>query len=188
MTGKIISREESERLNASGTAVRNLLQSPQEQSERLFNEAYRTGLLAGREAGLREFLTATAEAVRAIREDFLKLEPMLAPLVLQGVQKIIGALPSEDVARRAIAEVMKEGGAGLAATLRVPPEELDLMRRAVQDLAQDRPDLAKCLVAIEADPGLKRGEMLLETLKGRTHFGIDYQLARLKYAMEATTR
>ena len=163
--------------------IRNLMQSPQEQMSRLFAEAHHAGFKTGREAGLKDFVTATSEAVAAVRGEFFALDAMLAPLVLQAVQKIIGALPQDEVARRAIGEALTEAGSGIAATLRVAPDDLEISRKVVRDLAQARPDLATAITAVEPDAGLRKGEMLLETLRGRTHIGIEYQLARLGCAV-----
>lgn len=187
MPGPVLSPEELAQLDVSGARVRRLLQSPQEQAERIYNEAYRAASAAGHDAGVGNFVAATMEAVQAVRSDFFALEPMLAPLVMKAVEKIIGALPPETVAQRAIATAMSESATGLAVTLRVAPDDLDTMRGAVQSLLAEKPELATGLAAVEADASLRKGEMLLETLKGRTHFGIDYQLARLRYAMEAAT-
>lgn len=183
MTDKIIRRGDAALLASGSPPVRNLIQSQQEHMDMVFHEAYDAGFQAGHDAGLQGLVTATAEAVEAVRHQFFNLEPMLAPLVLQAVQKIIGAMPPGEVVRRAITEALSESGGGLAATLRVAPDDLDDTRAAVTELLATRSDLARCLAGVEADAGLRKGEMLLETLKGRTHIGIAYQMARLHSAV-----
>lgn len=183
MSSKIIRRGESSPPTEAGSSVRSLMQSPQEQMTQLFKQAHEAGFNAGYEVGAKALTAATAEAVQAVRQQFFALDAMLAPLVMQAVQKIIGAMPQDEASRRAIIEALSETGGSIAATLRVAPDDLDVIRASVRDLAHDRPDLATAIVAVEADAGLRKGEMLLETLKGRTHIGIEYQLARLNSAV-----
>lgn len=184
MDSKIIRREQagSDRAPASD-GIRSLMQSPEERMQQVFADAQTAGYRAGHEISRKEFLATTAAAVKAIRDEFFALEPMLGPLVLQAVQKVLGALPADEVARSALLEALREGAAGVAVTLKVAPDDVETMRMVWAETVQDRPELGGSIASIEGDASLRAGEMLMETLKGRTHIGIPYQLARLKYGV-----
>lgn len=184
LMGKVIPASRTEASSGTGSAdIRNLLKSTEERNQQIFEEARTRGLASGSEAGRRDFLKATAEAVRQIHDELLALEPMLAPVVSLAFEKILGKLPPQDVAMAALSEALRETGAGVTVTLRVSPDDVEDMRRSWRALLTIQPELAPALHAIEADAGLHRGEMILETLKGRTHIGIAYQLSRLKFGI-----
>lgn len=181
MTTKIIRENEA---RGPGGDVRALMQSPEETVAGLFETARAEGYHNGYSDGMTALATATAEAAHAVRGELFQLEGMIAPLVLQAVRKILGAMPPADVARMAIAEALREVAAGVSVTLRVAPDDVETARTAVAEMERRAPRLVGTIAAITGDAGLKPGEMLLETLKGRTHFGIDYQLIRLTAALK----
>jgi len=182
LDNKIIRREETGAEPLAGP-IRTFMQSPEERMQQVFADARNAGYRTGHEIGSKEFLTTTAEAVKAIRDEFFALESMIGPLVLQAVQKILGALPPGDVAMAALLEALRDGAGSVAVTLKVAPDDLDTMRMVWAEAIAARPELAGSIAAIDGDASLRAGEMLMETLKGRTHIGIPYQLARLRYGV-----
>lgn len=188
-SGKIIPRDRIEAQRASGgpELLHALMQSPDEHLRRVFGEAEGQGYRAGAEQGRRDFLKATAEAVAAVREQFFQVEQALGPLVLLATEKILGKLPAEQVAREALSEALTEARAAVAVTLRVAPDDLEFMRSVWSELSEARPELRDAIAAVEGDAGLRPGEMLLETLKGRVHVGVPYQLQRLRYGVLGAT-
>lgn len=184
MDSKIIRREQgNSQTPAENAPIRSLMQSPEERMQAVFADASNAGYRTGHEIARKAFLETTAAAVKTIRDDLFALEPMLAPLVMQAVEKILGKMPADEIFRNALLEALRDGAAGVAITLKVSPDDVETMRMVWAQTVEDRPELAGSIAGIEGDAGLKPGEMLLESLKGRTHIGIAYQMARLRYGV-----
>ena len=68
----------------------------------------------------------------------------------------------------------------IGVTIRVSPDQTEQMRNALKQLTKEDEMVAKAISGVEGDPSLKHEEILLETIQGRVHVGIPYQIARLK--------
>ena len=182
---KVIPRERSvaDAHNGPGTVISSLMQSQDELALQLFKQARLEGWALGQETGRKDFLKATAEAVIAVRTELLAIEPMLGPVVMQALGKVFGKMPYSDVVKGALVEALHEQGTETVVTLRAPLDDIEALRETWATLIKEQPHLATAVGSIEPDAGLQSGELILENLKGRTHIGIAYQLARLRYGI-----
>ncbi len=136
-------------------------------------EGYAAGHAEGRAAGdasIRDELArlAAADAARADaqRED-------LARLALKVVRRIAGSVGTDDFVAGLAAQAAAHVAPETAATVRVHP---DAVARTRERLAGAR------LLSVEGDATLDPFDCIVETLLGRTHAGLDTQLAHLEQA------
>jgi flagellar biosynthesis/type III secretory pathway protein FliH len=147
-------------------------------------------LVRAREQGFDEgrstVLRATIEEVRRILGDFSNLvrerEDMLAGVVMDAVEKIIGAVPTEDQLRLVLGKALSDMLDSFTVVLKVAAEDLALVRNVLADL-QDAGQGGN-IVSVLVDPLLASGEMLLETERGRVHIGLEQQFARLRAGLQ----
>ncbi len=147
-------------------------------------------LVRAREQGFDEgrstVLRATIEEVRRILGDFANLvserEDMLASVVMQAVEKIIGAVPTEEQLRLVLGKALSDMLDSFTVVLKVSAEDLGLVRSVLADL-QDAGQGGN-IVSVLVDPLLSSGEMLLETERGRVHIGLEQQFARLRVGLQ----
>lgn len=137
-------------------------------------KAQAEGFEAGREAGL-----AAAEAERqaelfriAMRDSELQRERQkdIARLALEVVRRIAGDLESTMVAglaERAAAQLAPDS----VAVVRVAPDAVEMVRAQIG---------GRQGLSVEADPSLDPQDCVIETALGRTHAGLDTQLAQIE--------
>lgn len=172
------------KLTREGTHV---IENEQMTAKRLFEDARRDGYAAGYEDGRNEFVAAIQGAVEQIRDNFFRLEEALLPIVSVAVERILGRMDRVELVQRVLREAMVDLGSGLAVSIRTSPDDLEMIRGAVASAGlHDQQELPP-IRAVEADASLKPGEIILETIQGRTHIGPAYQMARLKIGLGALT-
>jgi type III secretion protein L len=133
------------------------------------------GFAAGREQGLAAAETERqAELFRiALRDSELQRERQkdIARLALEVIRRIAGELDDgamvAGLADRAAAQLAPDS----AAVIRVAPAVVDTVRVRLDG----RPGLT-----VEADPSLQGQDCVIETALGRTHAGLDTQLAQIE--------
>ena len=180
---KIIPREEFAEQGmdmASVKELRHMLESAEEQADALYEEARQDGFLAGQQEGRREFLRVCADAVEAVRTQLFQLEDALVPTVLLAVERVFGQFEDVELIRRVLRAALKDLGYAIGVVVRVPPDKTEDMRAALSELTKGDDVIAKSISSVEGDPSLKNDEILLETIQGRVHVGVPYQVARLK--------
>lgn len=180
---KIIPREEFDEQGvdlASVKELRHMMESAEEQANALYEEARQEGHATGLQQGRREFLRVCADAVEAVRQQLFQLEDALVPTVLLAVERVFGQFEDVELIRRVLRAALKELGYAVGVTIRVSPDQTEMMRAALVQLTKEDETLAKAISGVEGDPSLKNEEILLETIQGRVHVGIPYQIARLK--------
>jgi flagellar assembly protein FliH len=180
---KIIPREEFAEQGidmASVKELRHMMESAEEQAEALYEESRQEGYAKGLQEGRREFLRVCADAVEAVRSQLFQLEDALVPTVLLAVERVFGQFEDVELIRRVLRAALKELGYAVGVTIRVSPDQTEAMRIAIEQLTKDDKTVAKAISGVEGDPSLKTDEILLETIQGRVHVGIPYQIARLK--------
>ncbi len=137
--------------------------------------AHAEGFAAGREQGL-----AAAESERqaelfriALRDSELQRERQkdIARLALEVVRRIAGELDDgvmvAGLAERAAAQLAPDSGA----VVRVAPAAAEVVRARLNGRAG---------LSVEADPLLGDQDCVIETALGRTHAGLDTQLAQIE--------
>lgn len=180
---KVIPREEFDEQGmdmASVKELRHMMESAEERANTLYDEARQEGHATGLAEGRREFLRVCADAVEAVRKQLFQLEDALVPTVLLAVERVFGQFEDVELIRRVLRAALKELGYAVGVTIRVAPDQTEDMRRALEQLNKEDEIVAKSISGVEGDPSLKNDEILLETLQGRVHVGIPYQMARLK--------
>jgi type III secretion protein L len=138
-------------------------------------KAQAEGFAAGREEGL-----AAAEAERqaelfriAMRDSELQRERQkdIARLALEVVRRIAGELDDgamvAGLAERAAAQLAPDS----VAVVRVAPDSVDMVRAQLN---------GRTGLSVEADPSLDAQDCVIETALGRTHAGLDTQLAQIE--------
>jgi flagellar biosynthesis/type III secretory pathway protein FliH len=180
---KIIPREEFAEQGmdmASVKELRHMMESAEERANALYEEAKAEGYAKGQQEGRREFLRVCADAVEAVRSQLFQLEDALVPTVLLAVERVFGQFEDVELIRRVLRAALKELGYAVGVTIRVSPDHTEAMKVAIKQLIKEDETVAKAISGVEGDPSLKPDEILLETIQGRVHVGIPYQIARLK--------
>jgi type III secretion system HrpE/YscL family protein len=180
---KIIPREEFGEQGmdmASVKELRHMMESAEERANALYEEARAEGYAKGQQEGRREFLRVCADAVEAVRSQLFQLEDALVPTVLLAVERVFGQFEDVELIRRVLRAALKELGYAVGVTIRVSPDQTEAMKTAIKQLIKEDETVAKAISGVEGDPSLKQDEILLETIQGRVHVGIPYQIARLK--------
>lgn len=141
-------------------------------------QGFREGYAAGRRAALEDL----AEGVARTRERLTASDEELAGIVLAALERLVGRLDETALARECVRQALSEAADDIWAAVRVCPEDHQAL---VEDLASlpltaSWPEIR----GVEADPLLKRGEIVLETPKGRVHVGLKQQLDRLKAGLQ----
>jgi type III secretion protein L len=142
-----------------------------EAMERAYAEGLEQGRADGRAAGEGEMRTELFRLAVRAREEAEQRREEIATLALEVVRRIAGAIGDEDMvsllAQREVAALVPD----TAATVRVPPAALD----TVSQRLAERPG-----IVVEADPALSGADCVIETALGRTHAGLETQLAQLE--------
>ncbi|KRC81379.1 FliH/SctL family protein [Sphingomonas sp. Root241] len=133
--------------------------------------AHAEGFAAGREEGLAAGeIERQAELVRLAMRDSERQKD-IARLALEVVRRIAGELDDgvmvAGLAERAAAQLVPDSGA----VVRVAPAAAEVVRARLNGRAG---------LSVEADPLLGDQDCVIETALGRTHAGLDTQLAQIE--------
>lgn len=160
------------------TETRRILNRTQQELAEKMEAARREGFTTGYSEGIKNAIEDMAEAVESVRAALLSAENDLTGIVLAAVEKLIGEMESQELARRAVKRALKDASDAVWVSIHVAPEDHPALISHMGEIAA----VAKgtTIRAIESDPLLKQGEMMLETPKGRVHVGLRQQFARLE--------
>ncbi len=141
------------------------------------------GYQEGFDRGRTEALGELIDAVDRARQRLSASDEELAEIVLAAVEQMIGELDEKDAALRCVRRALADAAADIWAVVRVSSDDHAHVQAGLQTLplTANWPEIK----AIEADPLLKRGEIILETPKGRIHVGLRQQLSRLKAGLQS---
>ena len=154
--------------------------------------AHAEGLAAGREEALAALAPAAGAlegAARAVHEDALeataRLEAHAVDLALLLAEKILGAAVKVDPAL--VLEAVRGALRGLLererVTVLVHPDDLELVRGAMGDLAGALGGIEHCVV--EAERRVTRGGAVVRTPEGDVDARVDTKLQRAREVVEA---
>lgn len=134
-------------------------------------QGYAEGRLEGRAAGEEEVRAELLRLTREAQAEEARRRAELARLALEVVRHIAGEIGEPatvaGLAQRAVATVSPD----LAVTVRVPPAAV----AEVSARLADRPGLT-----VEGDSALGGADCIVETFLGRTHAGLETQLAQIE--------
>jgi type III secretion system HrpE/YscL family protein len=141
-------------------------------------EGHARGYREGFDQGRNEALAALMDAVERARQRLTASDEELGSIVLAAVEQIVGEIDEKDAAIRCVRHALREAADDIWAIVRVSSEDHADVEAALQNLSMNTrtPEIK----SVESDPLLKRGELILETPKGRIHVGLRQQLSRLK--------
>lgn len=142
-------------------------------------QGYREGFNRGRN----EALAQLVEAIGQVRQRLTASDEELAEIVFSAVEQMLGEMDARETALRCVRRALDDAAADVWAIVRVAPDDLTEVEEGLRGLpmASAWPEIK----AIEPDPLLKRGEIILETPKGRVHVGLRQQLSRLKAGLQS---
>jgi type III secretion protein L len=160
------------------TETRRVLNRVQQETAETMEAARREGFVTGYSEGIKNAIDDMSEAVESVRASLLSAENDLTGIVLQAIDKLIGALDPPELARRAVKRALRDASDAVWVSIHVAPEEHPALISHMSDITAAA--RGTTIRAIESDPLLKPGEMMLETPKGRVHVGLRQQLARLE--------
>lgn len=142
------------------------------------DEGYKAGYADGRRAALADLAGGVAQA----RERVATSESELVAIVMVAIERMLGQLDQTDLARRCLRRALADAADEIWAIIRVSPEELAMFAEDLTHVPQTErwPEIK----AVEAEPLLKPGEIMIETPKGRIHVGLRQQLSRLQSGLE----
>jgi type III secretion protein L len=160
------------------TETRRVLNRVQQETAETMETARREGFVTGYSEGIKNAIDDMSEAVESVRVSLLSAENDLTGIVLQAVEKLIGALDPQELARRAVKRALRDASDAVWVSIHVAPEEHPALISHMSEITAAA--RGTTIRAIESDPLLKPGEMMLETPKGRVHVGLRQQLARLE--------
>ena len=165
-------------LLAEATRVRADVEADAERARQAAKqEGHAIGVAEGRAAGAAEIRAELFRLAMQDREDRLKRQGEIATLALEVVRRIAGEVGDAEI----VAGLAAKASAGLVpdtvVVVRVPPAAFD----ATLARLGERPGLA-----IEADADLAATDCVIETALGRTHGGLEVQLAHIAAAWTET--
>ena len=163
--------------------AREISARAREAVEEAAGEGRANGYREGFEQGRNEALAALMDAVERARQRLMSSDEELGQIVLAAVERMIGALDEKDAAIRCVRHALLDSSEDIWAIVRVSSEDHAAVEAAVRTLPMNE----KCpeIKAVEADPLLKQGEIILETPKGRIHVGLRQQLSRLRAGVQS---
>ncbi len=146
-------------------------------------QARRKGYQEGFEKGRLEALETLVEAIDRVRERLAASDEELAAIVLGAVERMLGEMDEHELALRCVRRALDDAAGDIWAVVRVTPDEVPYLEEGLRQLPMTGswPEIK----GVEADPLLKRGEIILETPKGRIHVGMRQQLSRLKAGLQS---
>jgi len=136
------------------------------------------GYREGFDAGRSEALAALVDAVERARQRLTASDEELGGIVLAAVEQMIGEIDEKEAAIRCVRHALKDAADDIWAIVRVSSDDHAEVEAALQNLPMN--EITPEIRSVESDPLLKRGELILETPKGRIHVGLRQQLSRLK--------
>ncbi|HET8726424.1 MAG TPA: type III secretion system stator protein SctL [Alphaproteobacteria bacterium] len=150
-----------------------------EQAAAAFEEERRRGFAEGQEAARTEGASLLAEASARIDRHLSGLDQALATLVIDTIERILGACDHRELSLRAIRHALDEARTDEALTLYVQPDMVEQLRRRLADpvhgLAPDGPQ-----VKVEPDPQLSNDACVMSTRRGFVELTIDAQIQALR--------
>jgi len=146
-------------------------------------QARKKGYQEGFEKGRLEALETLVEAIDRVRERLAASDEELAAIVLGAVERMLGEMDEHELALRCVRRALDDAAGDIWAVVRVTPDEVPYLEEGLRQLPMTGswPEIK----GVEADPLLKRGEIILETPKGRIHVGMRQQLSRLKAGLQS---
>jgi len=146
-------------------------------------QARKKGYQEGFEKGRLEALETLVEAIDRVRERLAASDEELATIVLGAVERMLGEMDEHELALRCVRRALDDAAGDIWAVVRVTPDEVPYLEEGLRQLPMTGswPEIK----GVEADPLLKRGEIILETPKGRIHVGMRQQLSRLKAGLQS---
>jgi len=141
------------------------------------------GFKEGFDRGRTEALAELVDAVDRARQRLAASDEELAEIVLAAVEQMVGEIEEKDAAIRCVRRALADAAGDIWASVRVSADDHSQVQAALLTLPMNTPSPE--IRSVEADPLLKRGEIILETPKGRIHVGLRQQLSRLKAGVES---
>jgi type III secretion protein L len=117
-------------------AARRTAEASAEEARAAQEDARREGFEQGYAEGLRQANETLLTATEKARKELLDLENWIVPVVLKAVDLIVGSMEPDERVRRIVARAIADVTDGEPATLRVPPEEVPRVRRAIGEPAR----------------------------------------------------
>jgi type III secretion protein L len=141
------------------------------------------GYKEGFDRGRTEALAELVDAVDRARQRLAASDEELAEIVLAAVEQMVGEIEEKDAAIRCVRRALADAAGDIWASVHVSSDDHPQVQAALQNLPMNTPSPE--IRSVEADPLLKRGEIILETPKGRIHVGLRQQLSRLKAGVQS---
>lgn len=163
--------------------AREISEGARQAVEEAETEGRAKGYRAGFDQGRTEALGALMDAVERARQRLTASDEELGGIVIAAVEQMIGEINEKDAAIRCVRHALQDAANDIWAIVRVSSEDHAEVEAALQNLPMNTttPEIR----SVESDPLLKRGEIILETPKGRIHVGLRQQLSRLKAGVQS---
>jgi type III secretion protein L len=182
---RILTPEEMQLIRSAGeylAQMRDLHSTLEAEIRRNQEDARREGFDLGYQDGRRAAFEDLVNMVSTARAKVTTSEAELFELMISAIEQIMGTLEPRDLARKILSRALEDNAEGISLKVLTAVEEVEPILEDVATLRQT-PGLPE-IRAVEADPLLKRGEIVLETPRGRIHIGLQHQLNRLKDALQ----
>jgi flagellar biosynthesis/type III secretory pathway protein FliH len=176
----------------AGAAAAGLMAAARAEADVIRASAYAEGLAAGREEALAALAPAAAaleEAARAVSQDAAaagdRLEAHAVDLALFLAEKILAAAIAVDpgLVVEAIRGALRAIVERERVTILVHPEDLELVREAMGDLASSLGGIEHC--EVQAERRVTRGGAVVRTPDGDVDARMDTKLERAREVVEA---
>jgi type III secretion protein L len=136
-----------------------------------YTKGFDKGLAEGRATGEAEYRTELFRLAIRDGEARAQRQAEIAGLALEVVRRIAGAVGDEPMVARLAERAAASLAPDTAATVRVPPAAHDETARRLEGFAH---------LTVEADDTLSGFDCVIDTALGRTHAGLETQLAQIE--------
>ncbi|MFV0386005.1 hypothetical protein [Paracoccus sp. (in: a-proteobacteria)] len=176
-SSRILRRDDLGQMRSAEKILRDAEESRQlseEQAARMGDDIVSEARQRALHEAARTASRVIAEAEQAAETRLRNMEPELARLVAQTVRLILGEFQPEEAtylaARNALSQMREHRNSRIFAS----EEVVEPVRRAVEELGQDGPEI----VAVIPDPALEPGRISLNSDRGSAEIGLDALISR----------
>lgn len=154
-----------------------IIESARQAYEAEKSKGFQEGLLEGKQNMAMQMMDTVARTVNY----FESIEEKVTDIVIASLKKIVGEMDDRVLIQRVVRKALSVARNQKQVTLRVSPQQVDLVREKIREITADFPTIG--IIDIEADPRLEKGGCIMESDIGVVDATVEVQIAALRSSM-----